>query len=152
MNIIKIIASYVLGIICVHIFLSFPLVIMILIMVFNLDEKMSALIYLYISGGLITYLFYYIFTRKRVKKLFLYCWVFVGVMIVSFFSYDVEKIINKTLYTSFLKPIVDFYYSHYHFKDAFTLILLYVLCSFTAFLLYLIVNSCLTIRKKISYK
>lgn len=116
------------------------MVIMILLMVFGLDEAMSALIYIYVSGGLATYLFYYIFTRKRVSKLFLYCWLFVGIMIVSFYNYDIDDVLYNFMYNHFMKSVHDFYFSVYSFRSAFTLILVYVLCQLSALLLYFMVR------------
>lgn len=141
MDVIKIFISYLLGLICAHIFLYCgSMVIMILLMVFGLDEKMSALIYIYVSGGLATYLFYYIFTRKRVGKLFLYCWLFVGIMVCSFYNHGINDVLYNFMYNHFMKSVHDSYYSIYGFQDAFTLILVYVLCQLSALLLYFMVR------------
>ena len=155
MNVIKIIISYISGFLFIHLlwcFDSCQIIPMILLMACKLDESMSELIYIYISGGLVTYLFYYLLTHRKITKLFLYCWLFVGIIIVSFYRNDVSNIIYDFMYNHFMRPVHDLYYNFYRFKDAFAFIMTYLLCQLSVLLLYFIANSCLKVWNKMVKK
>ena len=156
MNIIKIIISYILGLVFVHI-LAIPdtyyqVLPMLLGMGFHLDESMSSQICLYVGGSLITYLSYYLLTHRKITKLFLYCWLFVGIMIVSFYRNDVSNMIYDFMYNHFMRPVHDSYYNFYRFKDAFAFIMTYLFCQLSVLLLYFIANSCLKLWDKMLKK
>lgn len=156
MNIFKIVISYLLGIVLVHL-LIIPgsigiLIPMILFMGFHLDESMSVLINIYIVGSLTTYLCYYLLTCKKIAKLFKYCWLIIGGLIVAFYTHNIDNVIYKFTYNHFMTSAHDYYFSHYLFQSAFSTILVYIVCQLAVLLLYFIAKSFLGLWGKMFTK
>lgn len=152
MNLIKIVISYLLGLISIHFLLipgsSFQIGPMILIMACKLDEEMSELIWIYIVGGLVTYLFYFLFTFKKINKLLLFCTTIIGVIIVLKYSTSTYHIVNNLLSNSFMRSIDHLYGVYYSFDGIFSFVLLYVLSQGTVLLLYFLLSSSIRFLRK----
>ncbi len=151
MNIIKIIISYLLGLIFIHLLLIpgsfFQIGPMFLIMGCSLDENMSELIWIYIVGGLITYLFYYLFTSKKIDKLFWFCAIVVGMIIILEYSTSTYYIVNN-FSSNFMRYIDNLYKVYYSINGTFSFVLLYILSQVSVLLLYFLISYFRKLLKK----
>lgn len=131
--------SYILGIIFAHIIIIpsgiFSFISLVLTQIIN-NEDTAVLINVYVSSSLITYLSFSLLSKHKINKLFKLCWIS-GLLIIPIVA-QYFSLIDHSISNSFLHNLYYRYYNHYHFGDALTFIIIYILLQITTLTFYYI--------------